>query len=128
MAIGAVLYAKNLNHLIDFYQRLNLELVEKEDGDYAVLESIDAPGAVLTLVQAPAQIADSIEISTPPVVRSSNPIKLTLLVGSIDALLGGIDEHGGISNTAIKRWKFRNHDHHDIVDPEGNVIQLKQSI
>jgi len=128
MAIGAVLYAKDLNRLVDFYQRLNLELVEIEDGDYAVLESIKAAGAALTLVQAPAQIADNIEISSPPRVRASTPLKLTLLVDSIDSLLGGIDELGGIGNATIKRWGFRNHDHHDIVDPEGNVIQLKQAI
>jgi len=128
MTIGAVLYAKDLSRLIQFYQKFDLELVAFENDDYAVLESGNPIRSALTLVQAPRHVADNIAISSPPRVRSDTPTKLTIVVKSIDSVLDSIDNLGGISNATIERWTFRGHDHHDIVDPEGNVVQLKEAV
>lgn len=128
MAQGAVIYAKDLDRLAEFYSNLEHEVVERADGDYVVMHSSQNPQSQLTIVQTPAAIAEQIDIKTPPKVRTDTPIKLTFITSSIDATLGRLEELGGISNAEVKRWLFRDYTHHDIVDPEGNVVQLKQRV
>lgn len=137
MAHGAVIYAKRLDTLLAFYCELDMNIVECEKGDFAVLctEGISRTGTddthsrfELTIVQAPENIASQIAISSPPLPRSQNSIKLSVVVASIDGALEKIDSLGGISNTNFERWQYRGQMHHDVVDPEGNIIQLKQSV
>lgn len=128
MAQGAVIYAKDLDRLTQFYRNLELELIEQEDGDYVVMQSSHNPQAQLTIVQTPPAIAAQIDIKSPPKVRTETPIKLTFITPSIDATLARLEGLGGIGNAEVKRWLFRDYTHHDIVDPEGNVVQLKQRV
>jgi len=125
MTLAAVMYAKNLDCLVEFYTTFGLVVHESKHGDHAVLTG---PGVELSIVQVPEPIASQIEISNPPQVRSRTPIKLVFFVPSIDATLQAAELLGGRIGDSSKRWQFRGHAVQDAVDPEGNQYQLREPL
>jgi catechol 2,3-dioxygenase-like lactoylglutathione lyase family enzyme len=125
MSLAAVLYAKNLERLAEFYTTLGLVVDESERGDFAVLIG---PGAELSIVQVPEPFASQIEISDPPQARSRTPIKLVFFVTSVDATLAAAGRLGGRIADGSKRWEFRGHAVQDAIDPEGNQYQLREPL
>ena len=125
MTLAAVLYAKNLDALVEFYKTLGLVVDEAQHGDYAVLT---APGVELSILQVPEAIASQIEIADPPQVRSNTPIKLVFFVASIDSTLRAAGRLGGQLVEGASRWQFRGHSVQDAVDPEGNRYQLREPL
>jgi hypothetical protein len=125
MTLAAVLYAKNLERLAEFYTTLGLVVDESVRGDFAVLMG---PGVELSIVQIPEPIASQIEISDPPQARSRTPIKLVFFVASIDATLAAAGRLGGRIGDGSQRWQFRGHAVQDTVDPEGNQYQLRERL
>jgi catechol 2,3-dioxygenase-like lactoylglutathione lyase family enzyme len=125
MTLAAVLYAKNLDRLAEFYTTLGLVVDESERGDYTVLIG---PQVELSIVQVPEPIASQIEITDPPQIRSRTPIKLVFFVASIDATLAATGRLGGRIGEGSKRWQFRGHAVQDAVDPEGNQYQLREPL
>ncbi|KAG1648076.1 hypothetical protein GQR58_030108 [Nymphon striatum] len=99
------------------------DIVESQPAEYVVVQGASTE---LTIVQIPDQIAESIQISTPPTVRAHTPVKLSFVVPSIDDTLESILALGGLVETSAQRWSFRNNELLDVVDPEGNVFQLCQ--
>ncbi len=121
MLRGAVLYAKDLNDLTEFYTVLGGEVVEASEGEFAVLSYGETE---LTIVQAPERIASQIVIKKPPVARSETPLKPVFQVSSLEVSLNALTNCGGITPSGALQWTFRSNTIQDIVDPEGNVIQL----
>jgi hypothetical protein len=125
MTQAAVMYAKDLDRMVQFYIALGLTVDEAERGDYAVLTG---PEIELSIVQVPHQVASQIEISNPPQARERTPIKLAFFVPSIDEALETTRSFGGRAKDGSKRWTFRGHTIQDAIDPEGNVYQLRQPL
>lgn len=125
MKLAAVMYAKDLDRLVEFYAALGLAIDEIEHGDFAVLSGAQVE---LAIVQIPDNIASEIEISTPPRARSRIPIKLAFSVPSIDDALGSVQPLGGRIEGSGTRWQFQRHAIQDAVDPEGNVFQLREPL
>jgi catechol 2,3-dioxygenase-like lactoylglutathione lyase family enzyme len=125
MTTAAVIYAKDLERLVEFYAALGLKVDEAERGDFAVLLG---DGLELSFVQIPKQIASQIEISTPPQARTRTPLKLAFFVPSIEKALEATRELGGRVMEDAKRWQFRGHALQDAIDPEGNVYQLRERL
>ena len=123
MLKGAVLYAKDLIRLTKFYVAIGGEKTEGNDGEFAVVTS---SGSELILLQAPTKIASQIVIQEPPTIRSTTPFKPIIETPSIDDIVLTLLEMGGRPVPDAKPWKFRHYLVQDIVDPEGNVIQLWQ--
>ena len=123
MTHAAVVYAKDLDRMVAFYTALGLTVDESARGDYAVLIG---PELELSIVQIPHHIASQIELSSPPRVRESTPIKLAFVVSSIDEALEATRLLGGRMKDGSRRWRFRGHAVQDAVDPEGNVYQLRE--
>lgn len=119
-----MIYAKDLERLVAFYAALGLKIDEAES-DFAVLLGA---GLELSIVQIPGPIAAQIEILTPPQARTRTPIKLAILVRSIDKALEATQALGGRIKEDAKRWQFRGHALQDAVDPEGNVYQLRERL
>ena len=71
MTHAAVVYAKNLDRMVDFYVALGLTVDEAQRGDYAVLTRSELE---LSIVQIPEHIASQIELSDPPQARERTPI------------------------------------------------------
>jgi len=78
--IGAVLYAKDLPRLVEFYAAVASLQVQTIDENFAVLG--EQPSE-LVVVRIPKHIAQSITIASPPVRREDVPIKLVFAVVDI---------------------------------------------
>ncbi|HTK13340.1 MAG TPA: VOC family protein [Xanthobacteraceae bacterium] len=121
---GAVLYAKDLQRLVEFYSavaRLDIQSVQK---GFAVL---GREPSQLVIVQIPKRIADSIDISTPPERRDDTPVKLVFSVEDIASVRNTAAEQGGAMNAIEHEWKFEGARVCDGHDPEGNIFQIRQA-
>jgi predicted enzyme related to lactoylglutathione lyase len=123
LALTAVVYAKDAHRLADFYGQL-LALPRAEAGDSFV--TLASGLLELTVVQAPAALADRITLADPPVVREGTPIKLSFAVPDIEAMRPVIERLGGGLQAGGSAWAWRGARHLDGWDPEGNVFQLRQ--
>jgi predicted enzyme related to lactoylglutathione lyase len=124
MTAAAVLYVKDLGLMRAFYQTcFGMSAVESSGDDFCVLASADWD---LSLVTMPEAIAAAIVISVPPGRREDSPVKLAFEVASIEGLYSAITETGGQIDLMEPAWEFRGHWHMDCLDPEGNVVQLRQ--
>ncbi|WP_171098188.1 MULTISPECIES: hypothetical protein [unclassified Ruegeria] len=123
MLKGAVLYAKDLKKLRAFYLAIGGKQTDGIDGEFAAISNADTE---LIILQVPQTIAPQIVIEDPPVVRSGTPMKPIISTISIADVLEILPEIGGRPVPDMKQWKFRQNLVQDIVDPEGNVVQLWQ--
>jgi predicted enzyme related to lactoylglutathione lyase len=123
---AATIYVTDLDTMSVFYQQcFGLIEVARATGDYCILES-DA--WTLALVRASGIEASSIKINDPPRRRTDTPIKLGFAVVDIDACRSAVRRLGGLAEAAEQDWQFRGVLHGDVVDPEGNVVQLRQEL
>jgi predicted enzyme related to lactoylglutathione lyase len=122
--IGAVLYAKDLERLVQFYSSVvGIEPQSIEKG-FAILGSRPSQ---FVIVRIPKPIADMIEIPTPLEPREETPLKLVFGVQDIAharELAAGL---GGAIGAADREWEFEGAKVCDGHDPEGNVFQLRQT-
>ncbi|MGD9944835.1 MAG: VOC family protein [Burkholderiaceae bacterium] len=121
---GAVIFAKDLERLARFYERLLTFRVSHAEPDHVVLES---EAFELVIHAIPEHIASSIVISEPPEVREETPIKLFFAVENLAQARAAAAQLGGLLAPVQREWQgagFRVCDGHD---PEGNVFQLRQS-
>ena len=122
--IGAVLYAKDLARLVEFYSAvLGIEPEAVEEG-FAVL---GAKPSQFVIVRIPKRIADTIDIATPPEPREDTSLKLVFAVEDIAHARNRAAELGGVINAVEREWEFEGAKVCDGHDPEGNVFQLRQS-
>ncbi|MEP7301741.1 MAG: VOC family protein [Caldimonas sp.] len=120
---GAVIFAKDVGTLARFYSELLSMAVVHSARDHVVLE---VPGCQLVVHAIPARVANTIEITAPPALRTQTPIKLFFRVASLaDARARAASLGGGLS-PADKEWEARGFRACDGHDPEGNVLQLRQ--
>jgi len=123
--IGAVLYAKDLQRLLEFYSAVVCLDVQSVQEGFAVLGR--APSR-LVIVRIPKSIADTIDIATPPDRREDTPVKLVFSVDDIAGARTRAAERGGAMNPAEREWKFDGAKICDGHDPEGNVFQVRQTV
>ena len=119
---GAVLYAKLLAPMVDFYVNAIGFSMIKEDVDFAVLE---ANGFQLVILQAPQHIAEAITITSPPEPREETPVKLVFFAG-INTVRSRAEQYGGTMKLPAQEWKFQKMTVCDGIDPEGNIFQIRE--
>ncbi|MBR0775160.1 hypothetical protein JQ625_09980 [Bradyrhizobium diazoefficiens] len=122
--IGAVLYAKDLGRLAQFYAEvagIELQVIEK---GFAVLGTKPSQ---FVIVRIPKRIADQISIEAPPEVREETPIKPVFAVEDIARARARAAALGGAVDAASREWEFEGEAVCDGHDPEGNVFQLRTS-
>jgi predicted enzyme related to lactoylglutathione lyase len=122
---GAVIYAKDIAPMGQFYEQVAGFTITHTEVDYTVLES---PGLQLVIVAIPGHIAASIDIETPPVRREDTPIKLVLPVPSLSHARSEAPRYGGALNDAEREWLFQGNRVCDGHDPEGNVLQFCENV
>ena len=121
MNVGAVVFAKNVNVLSEFYEKLlGLSVVLKES-DKCVLES---NSLTLTVHGIPLHIAENIEISVPPEIRENTAVKMCFPVVSIIEARTLASSKGGCVYTKANEWENNKFIACDGYDPEGNVFQV----
>ena len=122
---GCVIFAKNVTEMSQFYQSvLNLELSSSDDSHHVLSNNV----LELVIHAIPKDIADNIQIESPPVIRSNTAMKPIYSVKSLDAVRSAcVNSNGGL-NPAADAFDVRGSKVLDGWDPEGNVVQFKQDI
>ena len=121
---GAVLFAKDLPRVAKFYEEILSMTVVLVNHNLIVLESAQLQ---LVVHAIPEQIAQSIQITSPPVRRTDLPIKLLFAVASIAEARSKASALGGALSPKDEEWEagaFRACDGHD---PEGNILQFREN-
>lgn len=112
----AMIYVKDLERMAAFYENtLGLKPVEETRLENWV--EFEAGNTRFSLHAIPSQIAQQIEISSPPRPREKNPIKLSFEVDDAAAERARLESLGV---TIVQRpWGA-----YDGIDPEGNVFGI----
>lgn len=122
---GAVIYVKDLLLTSLFYQHTLNFLPSQQEADFIVLkkENFD-----LILVKTPAEVAATIQISSPPALREDTPIKLIFPVVKLAKTRELANQFGGHLFPKEQEWDFQNYRVCDGFDPEGNIFQVREPI
>lgn len=133
---GCVIFAKNVQSMSTFYQATLDMKVSVAEESYEVLTN----GSTELVIHAiPANIADTFTIDSPPRLRQNTAIKPAFVVASLDDVRKACETCGGGLNPDSDKWQYtRAQEVSSVVeqvvvhvldgwDPEGNVIQFKQS-
>ena len=127
--LGAVVYVLDLARAVEFYRLATNWTVLERESSFVTLQSPSKESAtVLTLVQIPEAIAAEITLEDPPVRREDTPIKLSFFVKDLAAVRDLAPTVGGVVDAAETEWVFGSVRVCDGHDPEGNVVQFRQSI
>jgi len=122
---GAVLFAKDLPRVAEFYVGVAGFLAVHSEAGLIVLES---PAQQLVLHSIPKHIAKNIAISSPPARREDTAVKLIVPVASIAEARNKAPGLGGELNSSKKEFEARGFKACDGHDPEGNVVQFREHV
>jgi predicted enzyme related to lactoylglutathione lyase len=121
---GAVLFAKDLPGMAQFYAGVVGLSTVHSDADVIVLESANQQ---LVLHGIPKHIARSIVIASPPKRREDTAVKLVFPVASLVEARERAAALGGELNSKKKEFEARGFRACDGHDPEGNVVQFREA-
>jgi predicted enzyme related to lactoylglutathione lyase len=122
---GAVVFAKDLQRMARFYERVFSLAVTHAGDDHVVLESARQQ---LVIHAMAGRWAKGIHIGTPPARRVDAAVKLFFAVDRIDALRATAAALGGQIDPPARAWEARGFRAVDGHDPEGNVLQLREAL
>ncbi len=121
---GAVVFAKDVQRLARFYERVLSLAVVHAAADHVVLESA---AQQIVIHGIPKRIAAGIQITTPPERREDTALKLFFAVDSIDAVRATAAALGGQVDPPARAWEARGFRAVDGHAPAGNVLQFRES-
>jgi predicted enzyme related to lactoylglutathione lyase len=124
IAAGAVVYAKDLRRVAAFYEHAIDLTVTRREPTFVPLR---CAGFELVVHAIPADIAASITLTDPPQRREDGAVKLVLPVSSIAAARAGAQRYGGKIDAPGCEWEFNGARLCNGHDPEGNVIQVRET-
>lgn len=119
---GILIYAKEIELVSRFYEKVLLAEVIFADSEHRVLQSADAQ---LIIHAIPAQYAEGVEITAPPSARTEQAIKPFFTVASLENVERVATESGGLVWGPV--WQGPGMRVRNVCDPEGNIIHLRQS-
>jgi len=119
--VGAiVIFTPDVNRLAAFYEKvLPATPVYEETGDCRLRSSSDE----VVVHSIPKSHAKDIVITTPPTPRTDTALKPVFDVVSLSASLAQVEAGGGI--VTDHTFSYQGLTRHDVVDPDGNVVQLR---
>lgn len=120
---GVLIYAKHLERVSSFYERVLGARVLTADAEHRVLQSADAQ---LIIHAIPPRIAGSITIAVPPEPREEQAIKPFFTVESLEEAERLVAESGGIALGGV--WPGPGLRVRNVCDPEGNILHLRERV
>jgi len=121
-----VIFALNVKILSDFYKDVLSISPTPRPGDSNKDIRLGMNGEELLIHSIPNRIAKSIVIQSPPVPRENSAMKPVFDVESLSIALERVTLLGGI--VTERTFTLGGLTRRDIVDPEGNVVQLRSSV
>ncbi len=122
--MGAVIFAKDVEKVANFYQSLlSMKITERDGKDFIELKS---SGIELVIHAIPARVAMTIDIEVPPQRRTETPLKLLFYVASIANARKMAPVVGGKLSGVKSEWSARGFCACDGYDPEGNIVQFRE--
>ena len=121
--IRAVLFARNLKPMADFYSNVLVFAASLQDEHHVALEH---SGFELIVHQIPEHIASGVHIASPPVRRTAGVLRLDVPVVSIDCSRSAAASLGGTIDTDPPAWAAPEANFFLGNGPEGNVFGVSQ--
>jgi len=118
-----VIFAVNVKAMAYFYQAVAGFSADPRPGDSKKDIRLGKGGEELLIHSIPPQIAKTIVIETPPLAREESAMKPVFDVESLASALEQVTIRGGLITD--RTFTLDGLTRHDIVDPEGNVVQLR---
>jgi extradiol dioxygenase family protein len=113
-----------VDHVATFYSNvLGLSEANRDD-DHILLES---PGFQLVVHRIPGHASTTSEAAEPPVRRAMAAFKPVFFVHNLATVRTIAHAHGGAMEPREKEWSFNGILVCDALDPEGNVIQFRET-
>jgi Glyoxalase-like domain len=120
---GAVVYAKNVELLSGFYEKL-LPMTRLHATDELVV--LESPDFQLVVHALPPHIAPTVSIQSPPERRDRVAVKLFFTVASIATTRYKATELGG--EVLPEQWQGPGFNVCNACDPEGNLFQVRETV
>ena len=121
---GAVIFATNVDRVATFYAAV-LGLTEAARADDHI--ALESPGFHLVVHRITGAGSPAGDITDPPARRAAAAFKPVFFVPDLSRLRGVVQTHGGVMDAAERAWSFNGVAVCDALDPEGNVIQFRES-
>ncbi len=118
---GVLIYAKQLDSMSAFYQRVLAAREVHADAQHRVLRSVDAE---LILHAIPPHIAAEIRIESPPQPREEQAIKPFFTVAILAEAERAAVACGGSVHGPL--WPGPGTRLRNVCDPEGNILLLRE--
>ena len=121
-----VIFAVNVKNVANFYESILGLSRSAKPGDSKQDIRLCSDQDEILIHSIPTHIAKTISLTSPPVPREEMAMKPVFEVGSLSnalaqvPLLGGVVTDRTFTSDGVTR--------HDIIDPEGNVIQIRSRL
>ena len=120
MMSALVVFSTNIQRLAVFYEIvLGAKPRNEPSGDIRLINDRDE----VLIHSIPKKITVEIEITSPPTPRENSPLKPMFDVASLEIALHGVEATGGVVTS--QTFSLDGMTRHDVLDPDGNVIQLR---
>jgi len=116
----AMLYVKDLERMKRFYSEILGATPTNRDWT-DVWATFETGGAQFALHAVPGDIAKNIEITSPPIPREEDPVKLIFEVKDVESERARLESLG---TQMLRRPWQKPGETCDAVDPEGNIFQI----
>ena len=118
-----MIFAVNVKAIADFYQSVAGFSADPRPGDSKKDIRLGKGVEELLIHSIPARIAKTIVLESPPVAREESAMKPIFDVDSLSSALEQVTPRGGL--VTERTFTLDGLTRHDIVDPEGNIVQLR---
>ena len=118
-----MIFAVDVNRVANFYQAVLGVSPCPGEGDNKKDLRLCKEGEEILIHSIPAHIAKTISVQSPPIAREDSAMKPVFNVSSLSESLEQVSVKGGVVTTM--NFTLDGLTRHDVLDPEGNVIQLR---
>lgn len=115
-----VIFTGDVQGLAEFYESvIGLRATAGTSGD----AKLEGGQGEIYIHAVHEESADDLRVDSPPVPRDDVAIKPAFTVDSMRRALENVTRNGGV--VTDRSFEFDGLTHHDVLDPDGNVLQLR---